>query len=374
MSDSAKLVHVFPSFQPGGTQLRMASIMNALGASFSHHIISLDGGRDAVSALNANVDVTVSEAPGNSGGWSRVRFFRGLVTSLRPAAVLTYNWGTIEATLGARLASVCSVIHNECGFGPDEADVLLRRRVWARRAILNTIFRTVVTSKTLQSIALTQYKLAPRKVQLIGTGVDVNRFEPHRDLVARQKLGVTEDEVLFGYVGGLRPEKNLSLLLRSFHASQLPNAKLLLVGEGPCRPELESLLRKLDLQSKVILAGHRADPAPVLGMLDAFVMSSLTEQVSNAQLEAMASGLPVICTDVGDCRELLGENALHCVVPSGDVDAYAHAMRELATDHGLRSALGAANRARTVDRYSKARMVAEFRALLEAATGRRPTE
>ncbi len=352
----------------------MASIMNALGPSYSHHIISLDGGRDALSALNANVDVTFSEAPVRSGGWSRVLFFRGLVTSLRPSAVLTYNWGTIEATLGARIAAVCPVLHNECGFGPDEADVLLRRRVWARRAILNTIFRTVVTSKTLLSIALRQYKLAPKKVQLIGTGVDVNRFQPRRNISERQKLGVTEDDVLFGYVGGLRPEKNLSLLLRSFHASQLPNGKLLLVGEGPGRRELESLVRKLDLQDKVILAGHHADPAPVLGMLDVFVMSSLTEQVSNAQLEAMASGLPVICTDVGDCRQLLGENALHSVVPSGDVNAYAHAMREVANDPGLRSALGAANRARTVDRYSKARMVAEFRALLDAAAGRRPTE
>ena len=266
------------------------------GPAFSHHIISLDGGRNALSALDTNVDVTFSEAPVNSGGWSRVLFFRGLVTALRPAAVLTYNWGTIEATSGARIASICPVIHNECGFGPDEANVLLRRRVWARRAILNAIFRTVVTSKTLLSIALTQYKLAPGKVQLIGTGVDVNRFHPHRDRFGRENLGATEDDVLFGYVGGLRPEKNLDLLLYSFHASQLPNSKLLLVGEGPCRPELENLVRKLDLQGKVIFAGHHADPAPVLGMLDAFVMSSLTEQVSNAQLEAMASGLPVICT------------------------------------------------------------------------------
>ena len=371
MSDSAKLVHVFPSFQPGGTQLRMASIMNALGSSFSHHIISLDGGRDALSALDPNVDVIVSEAPVNSGGWSRVLFFRGLVASLRPAAVLTYNWGTIEATVGARIASSCPVIHNECGFGPDEADVLLLRRVWARRAILNTIFRTVVTSKTLLSIAVTQYKLAPGKVQLIGTGVDIDRFQPHRDRSGRTELGVTEDQVLFGYVGGLRPEKNLSLLLGAFHASQLPNSKLLLVGEGPCRPELESLVRKLEMQSKVIFAGHHANPAPVLGMLDAFVMSSVTEQVSNAQLEAMASGLPVICTDVGDCRELLGESALDCVVPSGDVNAYARALQKVAADSGFRSALGSANRARTVGRYSKARMVAEFQTLLETATGRR---
>jgi glycosyltransferase involved in cell wall biosynthesis len=347
----------------------MVSIMNCLGPLFSHHIVSLDEEFGASKALSGGIQAVVGGPPPKSWSIPYALVFRRMVAGLRPAAVLTYNWGAIEATLGARIAGQCPVIHNECGFGLDESNGLLRRRIWAKRALLSTAFRTVVTSKTLLSIALTQYKLPARKVQLIRTGVDVNRFQSRRNTAGRRDVGIGEGDFLFGYVGGLRPEKNLSLLLESFHTAQLPNSTLLLTGEGPCRGELESLVRNLGIQSKVIFAGHRADTAPILGMLDAFVMSSATEQVSNAQLEAMASGLPVICTDVGDCRELLGESAEHCVAPLGDSNAYSHALRRIATDPELRSALGAANRARTVDRYSKERMVGEYQALLEQAIG-----
>lgn len=236
-----------------------------------------------------------------------------------------------------------------------------------RRAILNTTFRTVVTSKTLLSIALTQYKLPPGKVQRIRTGVDVNRFQPRRSLGGRESFGVGENEILFGYIGGFRAEKNLGLLLRAFHSAQLPNAKLLMVGEGPCRSELEEAVRDLGIQSKVIFTGHQLDPAPFLSMLDVFVMSSATEQVSNAQLEAMASGLPVICTDVGDCRDLLGATASSCLVPPGDMNAFKCALHEIGTNLELRAMIGAANRRRTVSDHSKDRMVQEYRELLDSA-------
>ena len=101
--------------------------------------------------------------------------------------------------------------------------------------------------------------------------------------------------------------------------------------------------------------------------MDVFVMSSLTEQVSNAQLEAMASGLPVICTAVGDSGELLGETAGGCLVPSGDEQAYKVALMRLGLDKSLRERLGAENRARTIEWYSKDRMVAEYGALFESA-------
>lgn len=366
MSDAAELLHVFPSFAPGGTQLRMASIINALGSSFSHHVISMDGEFGASGALDC-IQLRLSSPPPKSRGLPYAFAFRNAVRGLRPAAVLTYNWGSIDAVLGARFAASCPVIHNECGFGEDESITLKRRRVWARRMILNAVFRTVVTSQTMLTIARTQYRLRPDKVQLIPTGVDVNRYQPNRNPAGRVSLGVLDEDLLLGYIGGLRPEKNLGLLLRAFHSAQLPNGKLLLVGDGPCRRELQALALNLGIADRVIFAGHQTDPARYLAMLDAFVMSSATEQVSNAQLEAMASGLPVICTDVGDSRALLGEEAQCCVVPPGDTDSYARALQNVASSAELRTALGAANRRRSVDSYSKDRMVREYGALLECA-------
>ena len=370
MSDPPQLLHVFPSFGAGGTQLRMASIINALGSSFGHHVISMDGEFGASRAVNG-VQLKVSSAPSQYRGLPNAFAFRNAVRRLRPAAVLTYNWGAIDAVLGARLAAFCPVIHNECGFGEDESITLKRRRVWARRFILRTVFRTVVTSQTMLTIAKTQYKLRSDKIQLIRTGVDVNRYQPSRNTAGRMSLGVGDKDLLWGYIGGLRPEKNLGLLLRAFKSARLPNSKLLLVGDGPCRRELEALARSLCIADRTIFAGHQTNPARYLAMLDCFVMSSATEQISNAQLEAMASGLPVICTDVGDSRALLGEEAECCVVPPGDAVSYARALQNLASSAPLRAGLGSVNRRRSIDSYSKDRMVREYAALLECALNQR---
>jgi L-malate glycosyltransferase len=368
MSAAPKLLYVFPGFPAAGAQLRMVSIMNALGDSFSHRIIALDGDLSAAEALSRDIDATVEGPPTPKAG---LLAFRSLVKSHLPAAVLTYNWGAIDATIGARMAGVCPVIHNECGFGPDEATTLKRRRVWTRRLVLNSIFQTVVTSANMLRIVRKEFRLPPHKARLIQTGVDASRYRPCRNPALRRAWGVADREILFGYLGGLRPEKNLELLLRAFHEAALPEAKLALAGVGSRRAELERLAAELFLSDRVIFAGHQSDAPAYLAALDVFTMSSLTEQVSNAQLEAMAAGLPVICTDVGDSRELLGGAADDCVVASRDQTGYATALRRLAVNPERRAELGAANRCRAVEHYSSDRMVREYAELLQSAAARR---
>ncbi|HEY6342314.1 MAG TPA: glycosyltransferase [Bryobacteraceae bacterium] len=368
MIAAPKLLYVFPGFGGGGAQLRMVSIMNALGDSFSHRIIALDGNLGAAAALSPDIDATVEGPPTPKAG---ALAFRSLVNSLLPAAVLTYNWGAIEATIGARMAGVCPVIHNECGFGPEEATTLKRRRVWTRRLVLNSIFQTVVTSANMLRIAGKEFRLPPHKARLIQTGVDASRYRPCRNPALRRAWGVADREILFGYLGGLRPEKNLELLLRAFHEAALPEAKLALAGVGSGRVELERLAAELDLGDRVIFAGHQSDAPAYLAALDIFTMSSITEQVSNAQLEAMAAGLPVICTDVGDSRELLGGAADGCVVASRHQTAYAAALRRLAVNSERRAESGAANRRRAVEYYSRDRMVREYAELLQSAASHR---
>ena len=99
--------------------------------------------------------------------------------------------------------------------------------------------------------------------------------------------------------------------------------------------------------------------------LDIFLLSSSTEQTSNAMLEAMACGLPAVSTDVGDGRELLGDTGAPAVIPPGDLGAYAGALAALARSAELRARLGAANRQRCVDQYSLESMVRGYEALYE---------
>lgn len=369
MSAAPKILHVFPGFDPGGTELRTVALINALGGRFRHRILTLTPDKGAAARLDPGLGVEVTGPParGNALEWPLT--LRAIARREQPHVVITYNWGSTDMILGARPGARFSFIHNECGFGPDEAERMIPRRVWTRRLLLNTIFRTVVVSQALFETAQRDFRIAPARLQFIRTGVHTGRFKPGQNFVVRRRHGLAEDDLVFGFVGGLRPEKNLPLLLRAFAAAGLSTARLLLVGEGALRGELEALAAGLGIAGRVIFAGRAAEPLEYYHAIDVFTMSSITEQTSNAQLEAMACGRPCILTDAGDCRVVLGEGgeAGSAVVASGDEAGFARAMVALARDPGLRERAGRVNRERVVREYSFDRMVEEYSALWSAA-------
>ena len=367
MNSPPRLVHVFPTFATGGTQLRIVSIINAQGAAMAHSVLAIDGNYQASARLDPSTGVQCLPAPLRKGG---PQFpFQLAKTILReaPDLVLTYNWGAMDALLGVRFTSSVPIVHNECGFGADEAAGFKFRRVLFRRIFLRGVFRTAVTSRALLQVARQQYRLPAAKVLFIQTGVNTDRFRPGRSEKLRAHLLGVEDNLLFGYLGGLRAEKNLPLMLRAFAAASLSGARLVLMGDGSRRASLEALSAELGLSDRVIFAGNVKDPEVWLGSLDAFLMSSATEQMPNALLEAMACGIPAFCTDAGDTAELLAHAGDVSVVPNNDVDAYASGLRRLASDADLRGRLGEMNRARCVERYSFHKMVDEYTGLYRSA-------
>jgi glycosyltransferase involved in cell wall biosynthesis len=361
------LLHIFSTFDPGGPQVRVAAIANTLGARFRHLIAAMDGRYGAMAQIGAELHAEVVRFPAPRNSLVGPLFFRTLIRKLHPDLVVTYNWGAIDAVVGARLAAVCPVIHTEDGFGPDEAVRLKLRRVLARRWVLNRIYKTVVPSQTLYRIASERYKLRPEKVELIPNGVDTRRFHPEARTGLRSLLGVPQDTVVFGYVGHLRREKNLSLLVHAYAAARLDNTKLALVGDGPCRGELEKLVHELVITDRVIFTGSTQEPKAYFSEIDVFVMASSTEQMPLALLEAMACGLPALCTDVGDIPLVLGAGEPPEIVSKNDAACYTNALRTLAQDSTLRAQIGGKNRKRAVDYYSLEQMVKRYEALYAGA-------
>jgi glycosyltransferase involved in cell wall biosynthesis len=148
---------------------------------------------------------------------------------------------------------------------------------------------------------------------------------------------------------------------------------LILLGDGPERPELTARIQKYGLTDKVLLAGIREDTAPWYRVMDVFVLSSATEQMPVALLEAMASGLPALCTDVGDCSSLLDSQQPPVIVQPGDAAAYANALTVLASDPGLRKSLGERNRQRCERLYTLPHMLKRYKSLYQSAiTGLSP--
>ena len=349
------IFHVFSTFAVGGPQVRTIQMMNAWGDRFRHTIFAMDGRYQAREKIAAGVPVAFGESSERG-----LRYVREIVCRMRaerPNLLLTYNWGAIEVALGARIFTRCPVIHLEDGFGPDEAQGLKKRRIRTRRVVLRGASVTVVPSRTLYDIARDQYRLPARKIRYIPNGADTERFRPGRNAEWRARLGIAPDAMVVGTIGALRPEKNLELLVRAFAAAQIPGSALVVIGEGNCRADLEKLARELKLDGRMFFPGGVADPAPCYGAFDVFAMSSATEQMPMSLLEAMACGLPAICTDVGDSSVILGNPGLPAIVPPGDVEAYATALRAMAENPELRVRLGQANHERCLKEYSFSRML-----------------
>lgn len=363
------ILHVFSTFAAGGPQVRVATIINALGDSFRHTIMAMDSKFDAADRIASNTIVRFAKPPGKRGIRPYFLSLCNPLCDLRPDLLVTYNWGSIEAVAAGLWLALCPVLHHEDGFGVEEAVRLRLRRVWARRLLLNRIHRTIVPSQTLWNIALRRYQLDPLKVRLIPNGVDTDKFQPYRDRRLRAELGVGDNTVFFGYVGHLREEKNLPLLVRAFAGAKLPHAKLALIGDGPCRRALQTLVKNLGVEDQVLFLGAQQYTAPYFAALDVFVMSSLCEQMPMSLLEAMACGLPALCTDVGDSSEVLGSCGRPAIVPSGALELYRDALRTLALDHDLRKRLGAENRKRSLGHYSLERMVRSYESEYLAALG-----
>lgn len=207
------------------------------------------------------------------------------------------------------------------------------------------------------------------KIRTIPNGVDTEQFFP--DPAERVRLRAewnVEERFVWLAVGRLEAPKNYPNMLHAMHAVKQgnPRALLLIAGDGPLRASLESLASSLGLKENVRFLGVRRDVPQLMRMADAFVLSSSREGLPNVLLEAQASGLPAVVTDVGGNREVVCEDETGFIVPPGDSDALAermiHLMR-LPKEQLCR--MGESGRDRVVEYYSMESVVNRWISLYE---------
>ena len=278
---------------------------------------------------------------------------------LRPDLLATYNWGAIEWAIASRLSGVARHIHFESGFGKEEADRQIRRRVLCRRWALASCERVVVPSRRLEELACRIWKLPAERLTYLPNGIDVERFAAlPRDAVP----GFTRRaaELVVGTVAPLRPEKNVGRLIRAFAMlTSRVTARLIVAGDGSERASLERLAVELGIADRVIFTGQ-VRPETALGSFDIFALSSDTEQMPNALLEAMAASRTVAAVDVGDVKAMVCEENRDFVVPRDDPTAFAISIERLLVEPAIRAQLGGKNRERAVAEFSQERMFAGY--------------
>jgi glycosyltransferase involved in cell wall biosynthesis len=360
---SAPLVlHVFPTFAIGGAQVRFAALANHFGAEFRHIVVALDGEFGCSERLDPSLDIeyVAVEAPKHAmlaNAWR----FRSLLRQWRPDVLVTGNWGAIEFAM-ANLPPLTRHLHVVDGFGPDERESQFGRRILIRRLVLGRS-KVVVPSRALQRIATEVWKLPQRVVRYVPNGIDPRRFAVGSRSPDRRPL-------VIGTVAALRPEKNLGRLIRAFaavvHDHPEPLPRLVIVGDGPERASLTALAAQQGVADLTEFTGQRDDTAELYAGFDLFALTSDTEQMPLSVIEAMASGLPVVATDVGDVRTMLApENAPF--LASRDDAGVARLLAELLACPEQRGRLGAANRAKAERDFDQAAMFAAWRGLWTGA-------
>jgi len=356
ISQQKHLLHVFPTFAVGGSQMRFAQLVRLHGARYRHTVLSLDGNYDMAGRLG-EFPITYPKLQFDKRkAFASWRLFRQSLRDIAPDMLLTYNWGAVEWALVNRFGAARPHLHIEDGFGPEEAERQLRRRVWIRRLALtgrNTM--VVLPSRNLERIALGIWSLPAKQVCYIPNGVDCARF-------AAASRGESEKTVI-GTVASLRREKNIARLIEAFSevASGRPagSLELLIVGGGAERQALENLARQRG--AAVRFAGQTNQPEKFLSQMNIFALSSDTEQMPLGVLEAMAAGLPVVATAVGDVPQMVAvENAGYVVPPH----AFEATLARLVDDKAAQRALGRANEKKARETFDENVMAARYAELI----------
>ncbi len=358
MKANATLLHVFPSFAVGGSQMRFAALANHFGGRFRHAIVAMDGRTDCLANLRACLDIDLPKVTlRRRDTLGNVRRFRALLRRMKPSLLVTYNWGSIECAM-ANWPGLTQHIHIEDGFGSEEAQRQLTRRVLTRRLVLahSTV---VLPSRTLYKLAAESWKLNPAHLRHVPNGIDCARF----GAPGIAPFDWRGEGPIVGTVAALRPEKNVMRLVEAFHRVRAKiQCRLLIAGDGLERAALEERVAALGLKDAVKFAGHVTETERVYAALSVFALSSDTEQMPVTVLEAMATGLPIAATQVGDVAEMVAAGNLPFLTPP-DAGALGRAILRLLENPVAAASVGAANRAVARETYGQDRMFAAYEGL-----------
>ena len=205
------LLHVFPTFSVGGAQMRFVQLANYFGRNYRHFIVSMNGNADAFAKLSPDLNVHMINVPVKKGKtWTNLNTFRKVLKDLRPNLLITSNWGSMEWAM-ANFDGISPHLHMEDGFGPEETDRQLLRRVITRRIVLRRSM-VMVPSATLYTLASSVWRLPLNRLLHIPNGVDCLRFGNRHCLDGAANTGIP----IIGTVATLRAEKNIHRLIEAF--------------------------------------------------------------------------------------------------------------------------------------------------------------
>ncbi|MCB1932295.1 MAG: TIGR03088 family PEP-CTERM/XrtA system glycosyltransferase [Candidatus Accumulibacter sp.] len=367
------IAHVLFCFAVGGLENGVVNLINHLPRDrYRHVVISLTQITDFKKRIVRD-DVTFIALEKEAGHtlWIYPRLWR-LFRRLRPAIVHSRNLAALEVAVPAWAAGVPVRIHGEHGRDVGDFDGSSKKGQWLRRLYRPFVTHYIALSRDLADYLTCRVGMSPSRVAQIYNGVDVQRFHPAKQRQAIEGCPFSDAaNWLVGTVGRMQIVKDQTTLAAAFirALAVAPDLKtrlrLVMIGDGPLRARAQAMLEEAGLAALAWLPGQRDDVPEILRGLDCFVLPSLAEGVSNTILEAMASGLPVIATNVGGNGELIEAGVTGELVTVADPEAMARQIAALATDPQRARLAGLAGRARVEQQFSLQAMSQGYQGLYE---------
>ena len=369
------IAHIIYALGTGGMENGLVNIINRIPPEkFRHVIICLTKADDFSQRIQVE-GVRIIELdmkPGHDLGiyW---RVWKTLRT-LKPDIVHTRNLASLEMQVMSFLSSSAKRVHGEHGRDIYDLEGKNKKYNMLRKLVRPFIHHYVAVSRDLEHWLVSTINVDSWKIEQIYNGVDQAVFgEQHsRPALDMSEGFFSENMLVIGTVGRLAEVKDQGTLIEALNiiflsAPELRNKlKLMIVGDGPLKNFLQQKIESYQLQDSVWLAGDRNNVPDFLSQMNIFVLPSLGEGVSNTILEAMATGLPIIATNVGGNPELVHEAENGLLISVGDPNSLADAIINLINDPNLRNRMGKASLNRIRNDFSWDNTVNRYMALYDS--------
>ncbi|MBF0381923.1 MAG: TIGR03088 family PEP-CTERM/XrtA system glycosyltransferase [Magnetococcales bacterium] len=371
------IVHLVYRLDIGGLETVVVNLINHLPPEeFRHVVISLTQNSNFKERITvANVDFYQLNKKAGKDLMVWWRLWR-LLRQLKPDILHTCNLAALEGVVPARLAGVPVVIHAEHGRDGYDLDGSNKKYLLLRRLLTPFVDHIIAVSEDLAQWLATKVKVDPNKINLIINGIEStlpakNSKQPATLATSPDPRFNSSNSFVIGTVGRLWPVKDQSNLIKAFHHLLTLDGvdgrglRLVIVGDGPQRLELEQLAKELGIDGQLWITGWRDDVGQFLHGMDLFALPSQAEGTPLTIIEAMAAALPVVATAVGGVDKLVIDGKTGSLVPPRNHQKMAQALHCYVNDANLGVVQGEAARELYLQKYTLEQMVHQYKCLFK---------
>lgn len=365
---------IVPDLRTGGAERHVTTLAPKMDpARFEPSVVCIGEEGELFGGLRrAGIKATALNLGGKRNAFRALQHLVSIMRSDRPDVVVMRGY---NAEMLGRIAAIITGVQHSVLWV--HSAISIQPRSWIRdrvdRFLLRWTSRYFGVAEAQRSYLVQGLHCPDHMVRIIHNGVELALFGARTDRSILAELGIAAGNPVVGILASLRLEKDHETLLRAARIvlDDIPTVNFLIVGDGPIRTDLQALCAELRIAENVHFAGTRGDISRVLGALDVFTLSSVTECFPMSVLEAMACARPVVCTDVGGINEVVEDGVSGYLVPPKDPAQLAARLTELLSNPQVARRMGEAGRRRIEADYSLERSVqATELALEEIVDGR----